>query len=131
MKNISLVMVTLFSAAALAGCSGTQEYEITGEITSGQAVAGPISLEFFEVAQDDEEAAPESVLKVELEGLGPFTETVEVAEDSNILVMALEDTDGDGACTEGELWAEAEVTPNEDGTVEAVNLELTAAACAQ
>ncbi len=131
MKNIKLAMVTLFSAAALAGCSDTQEYEITGEISSAQAVAGPISLEFFEVVPDDEEAARESVLKVELDDLGPFTETVEVAGDSTIVVLALEDTDGDGACSAGELWAEAEITPNDDDTVDAVNLQLTAAPCGE
>jgi hypothetical protein len=131
MNNIKLAMVTLFTAAALAGCSDTQEYEITGEISSAQTVAGPISLEFFELAQDDEEATRESVLKVELDELGPFTETVEVAGDAKIVVLALEDTDGDGACTDGELWAEAEVTPNDDDTVDAVNLALTAAPCAE
>ena len=131
MKNTILAMVTLFSAAALAGCSDTQEYEITGEISSAQTVAGPISLEFFEVVQDDEEATRESVLKVELEELGSFTETIEVASDSTIVVLALEDTDGDGACSEGELWAETEVTPNDDDTVNAVTLELTAAPCGE
>jgi hypothetical protein len=131
MKKIALTMITLFSAAALAGCTATQEVEVTGEITSAQAVAGPIALEFFEVAPDDEEAERESVLQVELEGLGEFAETVEIAEDANIVIVALEDADGDGACTDGELWAEAELTPNDDGTVDAGSLELTAAPCGE
>ncbi|MBW2457578.1 MAG: hypothetical protein JRI68_23935 [Deltaproteobacteria bacterium] len=131
MKKIALTMITLISAAALAGCTATQELEVTGEITSAQSVAGPIALEFFEIAQDDEEAERESVHKVELEGLGSFTETVEIAEDANIVIVALEDGDGDGACTDGELWAELEVTPNDDGTVDAVALELAAAPCGE
>ncbi len=131
MKKIALTMITLFSAAALAGCTPTQEVEVTGEITSAQTVAGPIALEFFEIAQDDEEAERESVHEVELDGLGSFTETVEVAEDANIIVFALEDANGDGACTDGELWAEAEITPNDDGTVDAVALALIAASCGE
>jgi len=131
MKKIAFTMITLFSAAALAGCTATQEVEVTGEITSAQTVAGPITLEFFEIAQDDEEAERESVHKVELDGLGEFAETVEVAEDANIIIMALEDADGDGACTDGELWAEVEVTPKDDGTVDAVALDLTADTCVE
>jgi hypothetical protein len=129
MKIVKLVLVSFIATAALAGCSDAEEFEVAGEVTAAQAVAGPISLEFFELDGSDTEAERESVLQVELAELGAFTQMVEVSPDNTIIAHALVDDDGDGACSAGELWAEAEVTPNDDGTVDAIALALTAGPC--
>jgi len=129
MKIAKLTLISIFGAALLAGCAGTDQYEITGEVSSAQNVSGPISLEFFEIDPADTAAERQSVHQSELQALGSFTETVEVTSGDHIIVVALVDADGDGACTDGELWAETELTPKDDGTVDAVSLELSASPC--
>jgi hypothetical protein len=42
---------------------------------------------------------------------------------------ALNDRDGDGACSDGEAWAETEAAINDDDTVEPISLELAIASC--
>ncbi|MHC4996580.1 MAG: hypothetical protein ACYTGQ_16160, partial [Planctomycetota bacterium] len=124
--NITKLGIFLLSGLALTAvaCGDTQEYEITGEVSASAAVSGPISLEFFELEGEGEEAERVSVKTVELAALGSFSEVVEAEADATLIAFALADTDGDGKCTEGELWAETEITPAEDGTVEAIALPL-------
>jgi hypothetical protein len=121
--------VTMWGAMAvvgmsLAACSSARPVEVEGEITAPASVAGPIQLEFFEV--DGEERV--SVHKAELAELGAFRETVEVSGDV-VVVLALADADGDGACTEGEAWGEIDATVADDDTVEPVAIALTTDAC--
>lgn len=125
----SLTLLSLLSAALLvAGCESTEEYEVTGEVSSAQTVSGAISLEFFEVDANDA-AARESIKSVELTAVGAFTETIEASPDAKIIAVALVDADGNGACTEGELWDEADLVRKTDGTLEALALALTADPC--
>ncbi len=130
MKSIKLAAIALSTAALLAACSDAQEYEVTGEVTSAQALAGKVSLEFFEVGQEAD-AERESIKKVELDKLGGFTETVELSPESKLIIVAIDDADGDGKCSAGEQWAEAEVSElAEDGTApDAVSLALKANDC--
>lgn len=126
----SLTLLSLLSAAlVVAGCESTEEYEVTGEVTSAQTVSGAITLEFFEVDANDDTAARESIKSVELSAVGAFTETIEASPEAKIIAVALVDADGNGACTEGELWDEAEVVRKADGTLEALALALTADPC--
>ena len=123
-KLVSLGLASLALAVTLAGCSGTEEVEIKGETKSSEAVSGKITIEFFDVVDDEET----SLEKLTLDALGPFEQTVE-AEGDRIRVFALADANGDGACSEGEAWAEAEARVLEDGTADPVTLELQAKAC--
>lgn len=129
-KNIlmSLAVVSIFAFAP--GCDSTQEVEVSGEATAAATVTGPISIEFFEVASADDDAAdaPVSIKKIEIEKPGPFKETLEVEGDT-IRIFALADSDKNGACSEGEAWAEVEAPIAEDGTLAKVALALTAVAC--
>jgi len=113
---------------ALAGCSGV-DYEVTGEVSSPQTISGPISLEIFEIDTANEEAARELVKQVDLEGTGAFTESFSAGEGLDIVLVALHDEDGDGKCTEGEVWAEQTLTPAEDGSLSEASLILAAQAC--
>jgi hypothetical protein len=125
MRFTKLFVTTLAALAPLSlfGCSGSEEYEISGEVKAA-ATAGAITVEFFEV--DGEEH--ESLKRIELAAPGSFKEKVEATTDARLLVRAIADADDNGACTEGELWDEAEATPK-DGKVAPVVLELTAATC--
>jgi hypothetical protein len=126
MKNIQLMIPAVFSVVLFAqGCSSTQEVEITGEVKAA-AVSGPISIEFFEVAASEEETGA-SIKKIELTQPGQFSEKLEI-EGDEVRVFALADADKDGACTEGEAWAEALAPVKEDGSVDPVSLELVVAA---
>ncbi len=124
LKTVSCLSILIAAAA----CSDTQEVEVTGEVSSAATVSGPISLEFFEIAKDGEDAERVSIKQSQLDALGAFNETLEVSEDI-IIVVALEDKDGDGKCTAGELWAEGQQEVTEDGTVPAFALELKADPC--
>ncbi len=127
MKTIKLTLVPFIIAAFATGCAATDEYAVTGEVTSAATVSGPITLQFYGVNADDSREEADSV---EVDALGSFSATIEVAEGSpKVAVMALEDSDDDGACSEGELWAEQEVVPAADGTLPALTLELAAVAC--
>lgn len=129
MKTSTLAMISLCTMALAAGCSSARDVEITGEVSSAQSVAGPITLSFYEVADEGGEAAERLLVSTsEIAELGAFSETVEVAEDT-VVVVALADADGDGSCTDGELWAEAEAQVNDDDTVEPLALDLAASPC--
>ena len=126
MAKIGLVSLlgSLALASFVVGCSGAEEVEITGEAKSAQAISGKITIEFFDVLEDEQP----SLAKLTLDALGPFEQVVE-AESDRIRVFALADGDGDGKCSEGEAWGEVEITVKEDGTTDPVDLELGTEAC--
>lgn len=123
-KRVTMLGVVVALGVGLAACSSARPVEVEGEITAPASVTGPIQLEFFEV--DGEERV--SVHEAELAQLGAFRETVEVSGDV-VVVLALADADGDGACTEGEAWGEIDATVADDDTVEPIALALTIEAC--
>jgi hypothetical protein len=130
MKNTSnLVWILVMATGALAvGCSGSREVEVAGEVSAPATVSvdGPITLEFYDVIADDEE--PKSVHTATLDNVGEFNETVELEGDT-VRVRAINDRDGNGACTSGEAWGEADAAISDDDSVEAIKLELSNAAC--
>src|SRR5262245_10392504 len=129
---LEIAPVALIAIASLvAGCSSGRSVEVTGEVKAAASVTltGPIAIQFFEVAAEGEDAATEPLKEIELAAPGTFTETVEGVEGDKIRIVAIDDTDKDGACTEGEAWAEVEAAVAEDGTIQAVTLELALAAC--
>ena len=128
MKCLKLGLVCLLPLGMLAACSTGREVDVTGEITAAQAVAGPISVEFFELAKGVDNAQRVSIKKVELTQTGAFTETIQIGEDI-VVAVALVDADGDGKCTNGELWGEAQQEAKADGTFAALQITLTADPC--
>lgn len=118
-----VIFALLPAALLLGGCSSSRDVEVTGQVSAAQ-IKGVLTLEFFDV--DGEEA--ESVHTATLSAPGSFTETVSVAGDT-IRVRAVDDVDGDGACSAGEMWAEAEAPIDENDETEAVSLVLGAAPC--
>jgi hypothetical protein len=129
MHNDKLLFVSLLALASLAGCSSGEEYEVTGELSSAATVAGPISVEFFEVDKSDAEAERVSIHEVSVPELGPVTATIEADPDLTIVAVALADANNDGKCTEGELWGETELVKKDETTIEAFTVVLSAQAC--
>jgi hypothetical protein len=112
-------------ALACTGCA-SREVTVTGETKSAATVSGPITLEFFEIPSEEGEEAT-SISKVTLDKLGAFTQTIEIDGDK-VRILALDDTDKNGACAQGELWAQVDAEVKDD-KVEGVTLDLKAASC--
>ena len=130
MKNTSNLVWILVAATGVlaAGCSESREVEVAGEVSAPATVTveGPILIDFLDVLGEKEE--PRSVHQVTLETLGSFKETVELEGDT-VRVRAINDLDGDGACTNGEAWGETDAAISDDDKVEAIKLELSNDPC--
>jgi hypothetical protein len=126
-KRVGWVATVVMSVAAVA-CSSGRDVEVTGSVAApaGQALQGPIMLSFLDVVSADE--TPESVAEIKLDTVGEFKQTVSVEGDT-VRVRALSDSDGNGACTAGELWAESDATIQDDDTVAPVTLTLGTKPC--
>jgi hypothetical protein len=122
-RSMVVCALSALGALGLVGCGSDREVAVTGSVSApaSTTVSGPILLEFSDVV--DAEAQPKSVLTSRLDALGSFTETVSV-EGDKVRVRAVVDTDGDGACSAGELWAESDATIKDDDTVDPVTLTL-------
>ena len=129
--NTAKIIVTSLIAGSMmmAGCSNAEPVDVSGELTSAESIQSPILVDFFEVDSTAADAERESVLQVTVDALGPIAETVEADPELTLIAHALVDDDGDGACTEGELWGETELTRNDDGTIAAFVVDLKAQAC--
>lgn len=125
-KSMSVILVGL-SAALLFGCSSARDVEVTGEVTaaSSAGIQGPIVLEFLDLV--DGEQVPEVVHTQSLDALGGFTAKAPL-EGDRLRVRAIDDRDGDGACTNGEAWAEVDADVEND-EVTGVKLVLASGAC--
>ncbi len=124
--KMSLMAVVV---AGLAGCSSAKSFDIEGQVTAAGAVSDKIALEVFQLDTQDGKTTQTSVLKVTLDKIGAFKEQVDLTPGSKALVRAVADKDGNGACSAGELWAEARIDSLQDGKANTVTLALAAAAC--
>ncbi len=125
-RKLSLSLFVSVAALGLIGCASDREIEVTGNVTSSETVSTPITLDFLDVVEGED--APKSVLTAKLDALGAFTQTVSV-EGEKVRVRAVVDNDGDGVCSAGELWAEADATIKDDDTVDPVALALGHTPC--
>ena len=123
--NKTTLAIACLATFVATGCAGTEEYEVSGQVTSVEAVSGPITVEFFEEADDERT----SIKKITLETPGEFSETLEASSDASLVALALVDSDGDGVCSDGELWAEQVIDPSEEGATMDFDLELASTAC--
>jgi hypothetical protein len=125
-SKLGLSLLASVAALGLVGCGSDREVEVTGNVTASETVSAPITLDFLDVVEGEE--APKSVLTAKLDALGAFTQKVNV-EGEKVRVRAVVDNDGDGVCSAGELWAEADAAIKEDDTVDPVALALGHAPC--
>ena len=125
-KNLGMSLLASVAAFALVGCGSDRDVEVSGSVAASEAVSAPITLDFLDIVDDAE--TPKSVLVAKLDALGEFKQTVSVTGDK-VRVRAIVDNDGDGACSAGELWAEADAAIKDDDTVDPVALTLGHTAC--
>lgn len=127
MKSNRLSFLSLMSVATLAvACTATTDYELNGQVAATSSIDSPITLQFFEITVDEER---NEVGTQELAEPGDFSASISVEEGAKVLVRALVDSNNDGLCTEGELWAEQELEANAEGILPDASLQLSAAAC--
>ena len=123
-KLLMTAPVTLLMCVGL-GCGSSREVSIKGQLASSATVEGPIALQFFDIIEAEK---PSLVHSIKLDKLAAFDEKASL-QGKEVLVRAINDRDGNEACSAGEPWAEVRVLVKEDDTVDAVNLELTAGSC--
>ncbi len=123
----SLALATVI--AGFAACSNAKSFDIEGQLSAPSAVTGKIALEVFQLDTADGKTTRTSVFKTTLDKLGAFKENVDLSPGSKALVRAVADADGNGACTAGELWAEALIDKLDDSKANAVTLALAASPC--
>ena len=124
------VCVCLLGGALAIGCGSSREVEVTGEVSaaSGASVGGPIRLELYDVEAGDDGDELTLVHSATLDQLGSFSETADFSGDK-IVIRAIEDRDGNTACSAGELWGEAAVEVDGDDNAGPASITLTGAAC--
>ena len=130
-RNGMLAPVALLVLAwALPGCSSSRDVEVKGSVSaaSNAVIEDKVVVQFFDVIAEGEEQELSNVHSKAIGKPGAFSETISVEGDS-VLVRAIDDVDGDGACTEGEAWSEAIAGIKDDDTVDPVALELDAKPC--
>lgn len=129
MKRMGWLGCVLLGSLAVA-CSSGREVEVTGEVAAPSSVtlSGPIRVEFIDLLDDSDSAENEVVHSVELSAPGAFAEKVSL-EGEKVLIRAINDADGNGACSAGEAWAEVEAEIADDDTVTPVTVTLASAAC--
>lgn len=120
-KFFAVVSVLCLGALA-AGCSGAREVEVTGQVSSASA-QGEIVVLIFDVTGDEKA----NVHSVKAQADGSFKATLSL-EGDEVLVRAIADADGDGACSAGEPWGEASGKIQDD-EVEPLEITLGSAPC--
>ena len=118
-KKMALALIGA-SLAALTACSSSRDVSVSGEVSapSTLAVQSDVFVEFFDLTGEGDELERTSVHSIR-QSIGSFDETISI-EGEKIVVRAINDTDGDGACSAGEAWAEAEATVADDDTVSGI-----------
>jgi hypothetical protein len=93
-----------------AGCApGEAEVQFTVSVESAfdEEVQGPVIVSFFENKGGYPNRELETLDTLEFPSVGKKTHKMKLEEPlPDIVVRGLEDTDGDGRCSPGELWAE-------------------------
>jgi hypothetical protein len=127
MRIRHLLMAAPLTLLLCAGCGSSREVAIKGEVAASATdkVEGQIAVQFFDVV---DAAKPALVHSITLERLAAFDAKAPL-EGDEVLVRAINDRDGNGACSTGEPWAEVRASVKDDDTVDAVNLDLKIGSC--
>lgn len=115
-------------ALAAFGCGASRVVEVSGTVSAPDRlqVGGKVVVDFIDVVGPGMDAERHLSQRAELGALGDFRQTV-VLEGDQLLIRAVDDRDGNGACSPGEAWAEAFAPVN--GNKADVTLMLGSAPC--
>jgi hypothetical protein len=113
----------------LLGCSSARDVEVSGKVTapSSLTVGDQVVIDFIDVVGEGPDAEENVAHTTQLKLLGDFKETVAL-EGDRVLIRAIDDRNGDGACSAGEAWGQVQAAVEQD-KVEAATLMLGTAAC--
>jgi hypothetical protein len=116
-------------AFVVVGCSSARDVEVSGKVTapSSLAVGDKLVIDFIDVVGVGADAEQSVAHTTKLASLGDFKETVPL-EGDQVLIRAIDDRDGDGACTAGEAWGETQAEVS-DGKAAATSVMLGMTAC--
>jgi len=116
-------------ALGMVGCSSARDVEVSGKVTapSSLTVGDKVVIDFIDVVGVGSDATQSVAHTTQLASVGDFKETVAL-EGDQVLIRAIDDRDGNGACSAGEAWGEtqAEVI---DGKAVATDVALASTAC--
>ena len=116
-------------AFGVAGCSSARDVEVSGKVSapSSLTVGDKVVIDFIDVVGEGSEEKRTVAHTSQLTKLGDFKETVPL-EGDRVVIRAIDDRDGNGACSAGEPWGEVQAPISAD-KVEAASLSLSMAAC--
>ncbi|HEX2871820.1 MAG TPA: hypothetical protein VHP33_11200 [Polyangiaceae bacterium] len=116
-------------AFGVVGCSSARDVEVSGKVTapSSLTVGDEVVIDFIDVVGEGSEEKRTVAHTSRVTKLGDFKETVPL-EGDRVLIRAIDDRDGNGACSAGEAWGEVQAEVSKD-KVEAASLTLSTAAC--
>ena len=121
--------VGLLCFAFGAGCSSARDVEVSGKVTASSSVevGDKVVVDFIDVVGVGDDAEQSVAHTTQLAALGDFKETVPL-EGDQVLIRAIDDRDGDGACSLGEAWGETQAEVF-DGKAVATSLMLGMTPC--
>jgi hypothetical protein len=125
----SMVVGWCLLGALAAGCAAGRDVEVSGQVSAASSVTvgNKLVIDFIDVVGDGGSAEQSIAHTTELQRLGEFKETV-LLEGDQVLIRAVDDTNGDGKCSQGEAWGEVHAAI-ENGKAEAAMLMLGLSAC--
>lgn len=123
------VVGVLCCVLGVVGCSSARDVEVSGKVEapSTVAVGDKVVIDFIDVVGAGADTKRSAAGRIALTSLGDFKETVPL-EGDQVLIRAIDDRDGDGACSAGEPWAETQAEVK-DGKAVATSLMLGTSAC--
>jgi hypothetical protein len=111
-------------ASLLGACSSSRDVSVEGSVSAASVEGdGKIQLQFYDVLDDEVTAAGE----LTLEAAGAFKHELSL-EGDELRIFAVQDADGDGACSDGEAWARVDLSVDDD-QVKGAQLQLQHAPC--
>jgi len=130
MKFQSSTLVILGVAWGAVACVGGRDVEVSGKVTApeGVTVGDALIVDFIDTLPEGSVDETPSRHRRMLHAVGAFKETVRLEADQ-VALWGLDDRDGDGHCTQGELWGRVPVAPIENNRATGVTLTLLAQPC--
>ena len=109
----------------LGACSSSRDVSVEGTVSAASVEAdGKVLLRFYDVIDEDEVTEAGDLT---LDAAGAFEHELSL-EGDELRIFAVQDKDGDGACSDGEAWASVDLSV-EDDQVKGAQLKLQLAAC--
>src|SRR5688500_1380122 len=98
--SLGMTALCLVAASLLGACSASRDVSVEGTVSAASVESeGKILLQFYDVLDDEVSEAGELTLALP----GEFEHELSL-EGDELRIFAVQDADGDAACSEGEAW---------------------------